>query len=140
MKNSNFEFKTLQELALHAIEKLKDGIGSSSYGCDLHHELFNTDYYIIGYYEAEQWLINNTGVFNGISIVQEYENSNFGSVNTDLSSSEKIANMLAYIGGEEILSESKTLSDNWDSYLTDENISDIIAELSEAFNLELVNG
>ena len=24
---------------------------------DLHHKVFNEDYYIIGYYQAEQWLI-----------------------------------------------------------------------------------
>ena len=26
---------------------------------DLHHRLFNEDYYIIGYYQAEQWLVED---------------------------------------------------------------------------------
>lgn len=135
MKNSNFEFKTLQNLASYAIDKLKDGIGSNSYGCDLHHELFNTDYFIIGYYDAEKWINENTGVFNAMGIIKDYETDNFGEVNTDLSSSESVCNMLAYIGGEEVLSESKTLQKNWDVILTDKNIQAIIKELKKEFNL-----
>ena len=133
MKTSNFEYKTLQELAKVAIEHLKDNT-PSCYGCDLHSEIFNQDYYIIGRSEAEQWLIDNTGVFNGIGIVQEYEKDNFGEVSTDLSESEKVVNMLVYIAGEEVLSESETLRDNWDNYLSEEDVQNIIKELEEEFN------
>ena len=135
LNKSDFERKTLKEIANDAISKLKDGIGSGTTGADLHNELFNSDYYIIGYYQAEQWLINNTGVFNGISIVQDYEKENFGEVNTDLSSSEKVVNMLVYIAGEEVLSISQTLQDNWNNRLSDEDIQAIINELEEEFNL-----
>ena len=134
LNKSDFELKTLKEIANDAIDKLKDGIGSGTTGADLHNDLFNSDYYIIGYYKAEQWLINNTGVFNGISIVQEYEKNNFGEVNTDLSSSEKVVNMLVYIAGEEVLSISQTLQDNWDNRLSDEDIQAIINELEEEYN------
>lgn len=134
LRNSDFEHKTLKEIANDAISKLKDSIGAGHYGCDLHNELFNMDYCIIGYYQAEQWLIKNTGVFNGISIIKEYEESNFGEVNTDLSSSEKVVNMLVYIAGEEVLSTSKTLQDNWDNRLSEEDIQAIINELEEEFN------
>ena len=134
LNKSDFERKTLKEIANDAISKLKDGIGSGTTGADLHNELFNSDYYIIGYYQAEQWLINNTGVFNGISIVQDYEKENFGEVNTDLSSSEKVVNMLVYIAGEEVLSISQTLQDNWNNRLSDEDIQAIINELEEEFN------
>jgi len=135
LNKSDFELKTLKEIANDAIDKLKDGIGSGTTGADLHNDLFNSDYYIIGYYKAEQWLINNTGVFNGISIVQEYEKNNFGEVNTDLGSSEKVVNMLVYIAGEEVLSISQTLQDNWNNRLSDEDIQAIINELEEEFNL-----
>ena len=134
LNKSDFEHKTLKEIANDAINKLKDGIGAGQYGCDLHIDLFDSDYYIIGSYQAEQWLINNTGVFNGISIVQEYEKDNFGEVNTDLSSSEKVVNMLVYIAGEEVLSISQTLQDNWNNRLSDEDIQAIINELEEEFN------
>ena len=68
---------------------------------DIHHELFNTDYYIIGTYQATQWLGNQ--VFNIINFIKEYENDNFGKVNTDFSDAEKVVNMYTYIIGEEIV-------------------------------------
>jgi len=70
---------------------------------DLHHEIFNTDYYIIGRYQAKKWLGDQ--VFNVINIIKEYENDNFGEVNTDFSEVEKVVNMYVYIIGEEIVSE-----------------------------------
>jgi len=68
---------------------------------DLHHECFNTDYYIIGTYKATQWLSEQ--VFNVIEYIKEYENNNFGEVTTDFSDPEKIVNMYVYIIGEEIV-------------------------------------
>jgi hypothetical protein len=70
---------------------------------DLHHKLFNMDYYIIGYYNAEQWLKGNT--FKVIGIIKDYEQSNFGEVYTDLTCPEKVSNMFAYILGEQVIYE-----------------------------------
>jgi len=70
---------------------------------DLHHELFNEDYFIIGYFEANKWLEANIGVFNAIGAIQEYEESNFGEVNTKLDNSESVVNMFTYIIGEELI-------------------------------------
>ena len=50
---------------------------------DLHHEIFNTDYYIVGRYQAKQWL--GSDAFDCIYEIQEYENNHFGQVTTDLS-------------------------------------------------------
>jgi|GEM_PF-1528478 len=120
------------EVLSHGIDGLTNVNADSTYGCDLHNELFNQDYFIIGYYNAEQFLKNTSeGVFGAINLVKEYEESNFGAVSTDLSSSEKVANMYAYIKGEEILNESKTLRDNWDNYLTREDLYAIKLELEE---------
>lgn len=115
------------ELTEQAIEYLKNN--PDCYGCDLHHEIYNMDYFIIGYYAAEQWLIKNVGIFNAIDCIKEYEGSNFGEVSTDLSSSEKVVNMFAYIVGEEILSESETLRNCWNDNLTPEDCENIINEL-----------
>ena len=60
---------------------------------DLHHEIFNTDYYIIGTYQATKWLGDQ--VFNVIEYIKE--------VTTDFSDPEKIVNMYVYIIGEEIV-------------------------------------
>ena len=68
---------------------------------DLHHEIFNTDYYIIGSYKATQWLGDQ--VFNIIDFIKEYEQMNFGEVFTDFSDPERIVNMYVYIIGEEIV-------------------------------------
>ena len=72
---------------------------------DLHHELFNADYYIIGYYQAEQWLKeHDVSVFGGIEFVQDYERENFGddAVQT-YDNAEKLVNMIVYIIGEELI-------------------------------------
>lgn len=121
----------MAEIKEHAIDKLNDGVGNGVQGCDLHHHLFNEDYFIIGYYEAEQFL-NKVGVFRAIGEIKEYEESNFGKVTTDISESEKVANMYAYIKGEELLADSKTLQDKWDEELTEEDIKAIIEELEYA--------
>jgi len=70
---------------------------------DLHHHCFNTDYYIIGTYQAKKWLGEN--VFEIVEIIREYEENNFGEVSTDFSDPEKIVNMYTYIIGEEIVSD-----------------------------------
>jgi len=70
---------------------------------DLHHNAFNNDYYIIGTYQAKQWLGDMT--FDVINFIKEYEQFNFGEVYTDLSDPEKVVNMYVYIIGEEIVSD-----------------------------------
>tara|TARA_R100001440_G_scaffold42080_1_gene61759 strand:- start:230 stop:616 length:387 start_codon:yes stop_codon:yes gene_type:complete len=99
------EFK--KDVKNYIIQQLNDGVGLDQHISDLHHYLLNEDYFIIGYYQAEQWL-KKDGIFNAIETIKEYENLNFGEVSTDLSSSESVANMLAYILGEEILFNNDT--------------------------------
>lgn len=70
---------------------------------ELHHEIFNTNYYIIGNYEAKKWLSDE--VFNVINIIKEYENMHFGEVNTDFSQPERVVNMYVYIVGEDIVND-----------------------------------
>lgn len=72
---------------------------------DLFQELFNTDYYIIGYYKAEQWLKkHDISVFEGIEFVQTYERFHFGEdAVRSYENSEKLVNMITYIIGEELI-------------------------------------
>ena len=119
-----------QEVLSHAIDGLKDVQADSVYGCDLHNRLFNEDYFIIGYFQAEEFLkATEEGIFGAIELIKEYEQGNFGAVSTDFSSSEKVANMYAYIKGEELLGESNTLRDNWDTLLSQSDLDAIIEEL-----------
>ena len=70
---------------------------------NLHHECFNTDYYIIGRYKATQWLGDQ--VFNIIDIIATYEKDNFGEVTIDFKEPERVVNMYVYILGEYIVQD-----------------------------------
>ena len=70
---------------------------------DLHHHCFNTNYYIIGRYKAKQWLGDQA--FDIINIIKNYEQDNFGEVNTDFSEPETVVNMYVYIVGEQIVQD-----------------------------------
>ena len=96
------------EIKQYAIETIKERIEYDQDYLDqditeIHHDLFNTDYYIIGCYKAERWLDNK--VFQIIDEIKEYEETNFGEVTTDFSSSEAVVNMYVYIIGEYILND-----------------------------------
>ena len=100
-------YELKQDVKNYIIDQLTDNVGLDQHISELHHYLLNEDYFIIGYYKAEQWLKKDS-IFNAIETIKEYEESNFGQVSTDLSSSECVANMLAYILGEEILFNNDT--------------------------------
>tara|TARA_R100000544_G_scaffold36502_2_gene24955 strand:- start:387 stop:704 length:318 start_codon:yes stop_codon:yes gene_type:complete len=87
----------------HIIDYDKEWIESNL--DDLHHEIFNTDYYIIGTYQAKKWLSDMS--FDVINYIKDYEQMNFGEVYTDLSDPEKVVNMYTYIIGEEIVADYK---------------------------------
>jgi len=110
-------------------DKLSDNVGLDAEGAELHHELCNTDYFIIG----RQRAIDFVGVncFQAMHIIKEYEQTNFGEMTTDISEPERVVNMLAYIIGEQVLSHSDHLSDNcWDRQLTVEDLQKIQNQIS----------
>tara|TARA_R100000664_G_C2710057_1_gene107204 strand:- start:430 stop:777 length:348 start_codon:yes stop_codon:yes gene_type:complete len=95
------------EITEYAMERIEDAYNYDPSSIedihDLHHELFNSDYYIIGRYQAKQWLGEDT--FDCIATVRDYEHDNFGELLTDISEPEHVVNMYTYIIGEEILGE-----------------------------------
>ena len=110
------------------LDKLEsDNYGIDTYGCDLHNELCNTDYFIIGTYQAKEFLGGH--VFDAIEMVKDYEQFNFGEVSTDLSEPERVVNMLAYIIGEYVLAESDHLQNKWDDKLTGDDLTKIAKDL-----------
>jgi hypothetical protein len=129
----NKKEQEMREEAREAIiETLKNGY--DGYYCDLHNEVFNSDYYIIGTYEAKKAL-KEYDVFEAIEKVQEYEKDNFGEVYTDLSDPEELINMLYYIIGEKVLHEMmdgiEAWEDNWDNQATDEINAEILKAIEE---------
>ena len=122
-----------QDVASYMISQLEDQVGLDNDVSDLHHYLLNEDYFIIGTYKAKQWL--GSEVFDVIETIREYEQSNFGQVTTDFSDPEKVANMYAYILGEEILSESDIYQQiQFDkNILEEDDISNLIEDLKDSF-------
>lgn len=116
-----------KEVIQRGIDNITDYKGQDIDATDLHHYLYNEDYFIIGYYQAEEFL-KKYGIFAAIEKIKEYEQDNFGEVNTDFSDSEKVANMFAYIVGEEALNDCPTLQ-KAEGTLTDKQIDAIKAEL-----------
>ena len=98
--------------------------------CDLHNEVFNTDYYIIGTYDAENTL-DEYGVFDAQKRVKDYELGNFGETYTDITDPEKLVNMLYYIIGEEVLYSINSFNENSNNVADDETNEKIILEIEE---------
>lgn len=121
-----------EEAKAAIIEELENGY--TGYYCDLHDVLFNTDYYIIGTYRAQQAL-EEYGIWDAIEKVQTYEKENFGTVYTDLSNPEQLLSMLYYIIGEEVLYEMMdgidAFHDNWNNKATEETNAKILQAIKE---------
>ena len=122
-----------KDVASYMISQLADQVGLDNDVSDLHHYLLNEDYFIIGTYKAKKWL--GSEVFDVIETIREYEQSNFGEVSTDFSDPEKVANMYAYILGEEILSESEVYQQLVieDDILDEDDLKNLIEDLTESF-------
>jgi len=109
-------------------EKLsKDSFYCDFEGCEVPDRFLNNDYFIIGTWKAQQWL--GEELFEAVQMIQEYERDNFGETYTDISDPEKIANMLSYILGNEILSDSAALQLRWDSPVNKYTVDLMIKEL-----------
>lgn len=83
----------------------------NGYYSELHHEVFNTDYYIIGTYLAKEAL-------------KEYD---------VFEATEKLINMLYYIIGEEVLNimmeNIEEFQDNWDNVADEETNKAILEQI-----------
>ncbi len=101
----NLTNEARKELISKAIETIQENELEGLCIEELHQRAFNQDYFIIGYYGAENWLVANYGIFAAIEKIQEYEKDIFGEVITNLGNSENVCNMLTYILGEEIIQD-----------------------------------
>ena len=102
-----FILDRIEEIADYELEKLKEPY-------ELGHEIYNEDYYIIGTWQAKQWL--GSDVFEVIEHIKYWEQSEFGEVSTDFSSPEAIVNMFVYIVGD------RNIYDLVEQYINDNNI------------------
>ena len=113
------------ELLSHIIDTIKDQDITDL--DELHYHAFNEDHYIIGYYNAEQWLKHHEiSPFEAIADVVEWQNAAFGEVTLEPEdiNAEKIVNLYVYIKGEELLSE----------YDLDQDVSELLKNLEGDLN------
>ena len=98
--------KELREFCIERLQEIAD-YDNQDYRdtpvADLHSEIFNTDYYIVGRYQAKQWM--GEDAFDMIGDVVEYEKDHFGEITTDLSEPESVVNMWVYVQGWELIDE-----------------------------------
>ena len=95
----------MQELKQHATDLIADDVINSDNIEDAHHIAFNQDYYIIGYYQAKQWLDSHgVDAWQAIAYVIEQEIAHFGEVNIkpeDINE-ESVVNLLVFFAGYDI--------------------------------------
>ena len=133
--------KKHEAMKVEAIEAIIEALenGYEGYYCDLHNEVFNTDYYIIGTYEAKN-ARREYDVFEAIELVQTYEKDNFGEVYTDLSNPEKLINMVYYVIGDEVIGEMwkgiEAFDEGWNEEADEETNAEIVEAMKKLFNVE----
>jgi len=94
-KDEDEQDEWLSEEALHS--------GGPGGDFTTHHFLYNEDYFKTDSGDAEDFLGEDT--FDVIRAVKEWEEFNFGEVNTDFSNSVEVANLYAYIRGQELMDD-----------------------------------
>ena len=95
-ENMDAKIAEIKAYILDRIEEHADyDLDSLQEPYDLGNEIYNTDYYIIGTWQAKQWL--GSDVFEVIEAIKYYEQSEFGEINTDSSSPEAIVNMFVIL-------------------------------------------
>lgn len=96
------------DLLHHLKDLINDGVLTDDNQDEWHHLAFNESYYVIGYYNASQWLERHElDTFDVIADCIEWEQDTFGEVilKPEDINSEKIVNLYTYIKGEELLND-----------------------------------
>lgn len=105
MKTTELTQTIEKELAYHVLDRISDGVIIDDNQDEWHHNCFNEDYYLIGYFHCTEWLkLHNIDAFEAIFICRQYEIDN-GNEPQVYNNSETAVNMLAYIFGEIFLNE-----------------------------------
>lgn len=132
----------IREAKQDIIDKLAEGY--NSYLCELHNEVFNTDYYVEDDAQAREWILDyEESVFAVIGEIYIYEKDNFGEICTNLSSPMRVVNMFYYIIGEIALSEfmdnidaedRESIDELWNCELDDNECKFVLAKFEEVMD------
>lgn len=96
----------INELTQHVEDLKADRVLTDDNKDDWYDLAFNQDCYIIGYYEAEQWLKKHQiSAWEAIEYVQEQEREMFGGVvmKNDNYNPEYVVNAFVYFAGMEVV-------------------------------------
>ena len=123
----------------YAIDQLDSEVGLDAYIEELHHHMFNMDYFIIGTYKASQFIGSDLGKILEVCIDFEKDMGIFDeSFYMTILEPEKVVNKLAYVIGYEILNNSRIYqllsSFNSYDYLTKFHLDLIKKELELLYN------
>lgn len=142
--SKEFNTKTILETIAEYVAEHSDEEDISL--LDIHdYASFNSDPWIKGKYRASEALkdfneqdqlyktINLDGVFGAIEYIQDYEINQYGEVLTNLLNPEKVASMVAFINGEQIINE---LSDGLNINLFDELTKQQLKQLSSVETMQ----
>ena len=102
-----YKYDEIKQTLLDYIEDNKLTLSAALQDDDLHFNVYNSDYFIIGYYNAENWLINEHGTnytFDVLQYVHEQSEVNFGTIEK-ITDAERLVNLYAYWLGYEVIAE-----------------------------------
>ena len=120
----DFEGKVFNVL-LEKLDEL-DFEGSTVEGADLHNEIFNVDYILIGCHEAKQAIADN---INDLFCTLESYQEEFGETYMYLLEPERVLNLMYYMCGLELFNELEFLQQ--DKLLDQKDIQNILKQLKE---------
>lgn len=128
----NAQYFTNDEIKETLLANIDGYEGINSYDFErVFDDLFNNDFYIIGYAKAEKAL-EEYGIFKALEEVQNYDVENFGEWTTDYSDPEKVSNMLEYIHANEYMQDMLDRAGlSLDDETTIENVDKFIETLKE---------
>lgn len=95
----------INELKQHVRDLIADGVINADNIEDAHFHAFGEDYYIIGYWNAEQWLEkHHINAWSAIQYVIEQDLETFGEITLTAGdfNAETIVNLVAYYTGMEL--------------------------------------
>lgn len=102
------------------LESLKNEEYEGTYICDLACEMYNNDYYIIGTYQAKEFIKEN--IEDALQALENYQ-SNFGEQYKDITDYEKLATFTVLDVAENIISGAgcNIKEDIWNDILDEDN-------------------
>ena len=101
-----YKYDEIKQTLLDYIEDNDLTLSEALQDDDLHFDAYNSDYFIIGYYNAEKWLIKDgiNYTFKVLEYVQEQNEVNFGTTEK-ITNAERLVNLYAYWLGYEVIAE-----------------------------------